>query len=65
MNEQRLEALIGQLKRSNRRWKVLALGTLAALVLGVAGFLAYSAVQVGRARAAAEAERIAAEKARR
>jgi hypothetical protein len=62
MNEQQREALIGQLQRSNRRWKILALGTLAALVLG---FLAYSAVQVGRARAAAEAERIAAEKARR
>jgi hypothetical protein len=64
MNEPQYEALVGQLRRSNRRWRMLALGTLAALVLGLTGLATYSAVQAGRARAAEAAARIEADRAR-
>jgi hypothetical protein len=65
MPEQQADAVIEQLKRANRRWKRLALGLLAAFVVAVAALAAFSAVQVNRARAAAEDARIQAEHARR
>jgi hypothetical protein len=64
MNEPQREDLVGQLRRSNRRWKMLALGTLAALVLGLAFFVTYAAVQASRARAAEAAARMEADRAR-
>jgi hypothetical protein len=57
MPEQQAEALIEQLKQSNRRWKRLAIGSLAAAVLAVAGLVAFAAEQTVRKRAAiAQAE---------
>jgi hypothetical protein len=53
MPEPQTEVLIEQLRRANRRWKMLALGTLAALLLAVVGVVAIANVQASRARAAA------------
>src|SRR5437016_2664514 len=65
MSDPQTDALIDRLRRSSRRWKAIALGTIALLVLAVAGMAALSSVQVGRERAAAEDARMEAEKARR
>jgi uncharacterized protein (TIGR03067 family) len=65
MSDPQTDALIDRLRRSNRRWKAVALGTIALLVLAVAGMATLSAVQVSRERAAAEETRLVAEKARR
>jgi hypothetical protein len=64
MSDPQTDALINLLRRSNRRWKAIALGTITLLVLAVAGLATLSAVQASRAWAAAEDARMAAEKAR-
>ena len=57
MPEPQADILIDQLRRANRRWKFLALGALAALVLVATGAAAFAVLQVGREQAAkAEAE---------
>jgi flagellar biosynthesis/type III secretory pathway M-ring protein FliF/YscJ len=63
MPEPQAEVLIDQLRRANRRWKFLALGTIAALVLAIVGLTTFTVVQAARARAAAEAARAEAERA--
>jgi flagellar biosynthesis/type III secretory pathway M-ring protein FliF/YscJ len=65
MPDPQTDALIDQLRRTARFWKSLALGTVAVLVLAVAGLTAFAAVRAARSRAAEEAARIEAEKARR
>src|SRR5262249_36360349 len=64
MPDPHTDALIDQLRRTARFWKSLALGTVAVLVLAVAGLTAFAAVRAARSRAAEEAARIEAEKAR-
>jgi len=63
MSEPQTDALIDQLRRANGRWKALALGALAALVLAIAGLTTFTALRVGREKAAAEAARAEAEQA--
>ena len=64
MPEPQADALIDQLRRANRRWKLLALGTLAALVLAIVGLTTFAVVQAARARAAEATARAEAEQAR-
>jgi hypothetical protein len=64
MPEPQADARIDQLMRANRRWKFLALGTLAALVLAIVGLTTYTVLQAARARAGAEAARAEAEQVR-
>jgi hypothetical protein len=54
MSDPQTDALIDRLRRSSRRWKAIAIGTITLLVLAVAGMATLSAVQVSRERAAAE-----------
>jgi hypothetical protein len=46
------EGVLDQLRRSNRRWKRLALASLAMLVLAVAGWMATAVLQMRQAAAA-------------
>jgi hypothetical protein len=64
MPEPQADVLIDQLRRANRRWKFLALGTLAALVLAIVGLTTFTVGQAAQARAAEAAARAEAEQAR-
>jgi len=64
MPEPQADILIDQLRRANRRWKILALGTLAALVLAIVGLTTFTVVQAARARDAEKAARAEAEQSR-
>jgi|SRR4051812_44818543 flagellar biosynthesis/type III secretory pathway M-ring protein FliF/YscJ len=64
MSEPQADVLVDQLRRANRRWKLLALGTLAALVLAVVGLTTLTVARAARARAAEATARAEAEQAR-
>jgi hypothetical protein len=63
MPEPQADALIDKLRRANRRWKVFALSTLAALVLAIIGLSTFTAAQVSREKARAEAAKAEVEQA--
>jgi len=64
MSDANTRALIEDLQRSNRFWKRLALGLLAALGLAIVFLTLSAAVQMRRAQAAAVEARMQAEEAR-
>src|SRR5262245_18679448 len=64
MPDPHTDALIDRLRQTARFWRSLALGTVAVLVLAVAGLTAFAAVRAALSRAAEEAARIEADKAR-